>query len=72
MLRTVEEVADVLGDGKPVTFQRRYGISPAQWYNWKIREKRIPPRFYLRMIADLAERGRRADPSLWGIEDAVA
>ncbi len=65
-LSSIDEVIVALGG--PAATARLVARSPQAVTNWRA-EGRMPPKLYLVMHAALAQRGKRAPASLWGMTE---
>jgi hypothetical protein len=63
-LETVDQVIDALGGTCAVA--RRTARDPRAVSNWRMRGK-LPADTYPILVHDLAAKGRKAPPALWGV-----
>lgn len=66
ILRTPSEVIDALGGTSAVAALTKSSVQAVT--NW--RRKRLAPRTFIVLTAELQKQGLRADPALWGMETA--
>lgn len=61
---TIDSLIDELGGAKRLG--ERLGITQEAVSNWRARRE-IPPGWHLRLLIDVARRGKRVDPSVFGL-----
>jgi hypothetical protein len=68
-LSTFDEVLDAFGG--PTNLSRMTHKRPSAMWNWRTRRGRFPSKFFKAMTDELARRGYRAPPQLWGQQPLV-
>ena len=69
MLCTVADVIDALGG--PSEAAKIAGVGRTAVSNWKIRDERIPPEYFVVFSKVLEKRGKRPALSVFGFRDRV-